>query len=505
MTNQEYITGIATLISDYRITELTKPLDAAHVERWVCQFAPEERRVVLRETFHILSRHYVKKEGIYAFLDEKVIDPIVKKGNINDVIFAFTQKNGNSQKFIYDYIGSKGKFTIQRGNFTDASKLYIYVDDGLYSEGRAEGDIGRLIELLPEKAHLQVYYMLVYSEGMAYWKEKFLRKAEKKQITIDFIHKDSYINDRDKELDRYDFFWPDQSCSEDEEVARYEKKLRVTNRYQALYCKNENNPGVCSSSEANKQLTAIFLKYGIHIANATQSKQFLPLGFGLPISFGFGAVNATDCNIPNNCPLVLWWGDIDSPETLAGAWYPLLPRRNNREMYEEIRKYEADLSLAGNKDILKTVYRLSVEECRKSRQANANWKDFIENVNISEIHEEIQASELYQYMQRLDMDIIKMIQTVMYIGLDYHPERTSEQDMEHYYEAYEYEEYTQMQEAEDVGLQVEDPEWLYWSWMEDLIWQEGYDAKDIEIDQIYSKLECLPKYMKRAFKILGIQ
>lgn len=174
-------------------------------------------------------------------------------------------------------------------------------------------------------------------------------------------------------------------------------------------------------------------------------------------------------------------------------------------MYEEIRKYEADLSLAGNKDILKTVYRLSVEECRKSRQANANWKDFIENVNISEIHEEIQASELYQYMQRLDMDIIKMIQTVMYIGLDYHPERTSEQDMEHYYEAYEYEEYTQMQEAEDVGLQVEDPEWLYWSWMEDLIWQEGYDAKDIEIDQIYSKLECLPKYMKRAFKILGIQ
>lgn len=125
MTNQEYITGIATLISDYRITELTKPLDAAHVERWVCQFAPEERRVVLQETFHILSRHYVKKEGIYAFLDEKVIDPIVKKGNINDVIFAFVQESGNSQKFIYDYIDSKGKFTIRSENFTDASKIYI--------------------------------------------------------------------------------------------------------------------------------------------------------------------------------------------------------------------------------------------------------------------------------------------------------------------------------------------------------------------------------------------
>lgn len=30
-------------------------------------------------------------------------------------------------------------------------------------------------------------------------------------------------------------------------------------------------------------------------------------------------------------------------------------------------------------------------------------------------------------------------------------------------------------------------------------------SHNIEIDQIYSKLECLPKYMKRAFKILGIQ
>ncbi len=61
VNDQAYIEGIATLISNYRRTELTKPLDAAHVKRWVEQFEPEERSVVLRETFYALTRYYIKE------------------------------------------------------------------------------------------------------------------------------------------------------------------------------------------------------------------------------------------------------------------------------------------------------------------------------------------------------------------------------------------------------------------------------------------------------------
>lgn len=70
MNDQSYIEGIATIIQNYRRTELTKPLDAAHVERWVGQFAPDERSIVLAETFHALTRYYFKEERIHNFLEQ---------------------------------------------------------------------------------------------------------------------------------------------------------------------------------------------------------------------------------------------------------------------------------------------------------------------------------------------------------------------------------------------------------------------------------------------------
>ena len=94
LNDQSYIEGIATIIQNYRRTELTKPLDAAHVERWVGQFAPDERSIVLAETFHVLTRYYFKEERIHNFL-ERVLERITAEQLADDVVFASIQKKGH--------------------------------------------------------------------------------------------------------------------------------------------------------------------------------------------------------------------------------------------------------------------------------------------------------------------------------------------------------------------------------------------------------------------------
>ena len=85
MNDQSYIEGIATIIQNYRRTELTKPLDAAHVERWVGQFAPDERSIVLAETFHVLTRYYFKEERIHNFL-ERVLERITAEQPADNIV-----------------------------------------------------------------------------------------------------------------------------------------------------------------------------------------------------------------------------------------------------------------------------------------------------------------------------------------------------------------------------------------------------------------------------------
>lgn len=118
MNEQEYIEGIVTLIKNYRRTELKKPLDAAHVKRWLNQFEAEEQSIVLRETFHALARYYIKKEQIYDFLDQ-LLEKLIAENGKDHVVFASVQKKGYSQKLMYKYISEKGNFVFQSENFTD--------------------------------------------------------------------------------------------------------------------------------------------------------------------------------------------------------------------------------------------------------------------------------------------------------------------------------------------------------------------------------------------------
>lgn len=96
--------------------------------------------------------------------------------------------------------------------------------------------------------------------------------------------------------------------------------------------------GIFSSIENRNIVEKEFLVKGIYLHQLSSKKSLYPLGFNRWPSFGFGSFCAFDMNISNTCPLVLWWGSIETTDGALGKWYPLLPRRVNGA--EEFNKTE---------------------------------------------------------------------------------------------------------------------------------------------------------------------
>ena len=59
--------SIASTIANYRLGKIPEP-DAAHVERWISQFDPAKRLLMLEELDHVLKRTHVSLEGMTQFL-----------------------------------------------------------------------------------------------------------------------------------------------------------------------------------------------------------------------------------------------------------------------------------------------------------------------------------------------------------------------------------------------------------------------------------------------------
>lgn len=108
--------------------------------------------------------------------------------------------------------------------------------------------------------------------------------------------------------------WPTILARKDEEVLAYEAKLKETQKANYLYYNNyvyQKEKGMFSSYDAEERVGYAFLKYGIKICNQLNKSTFRPLGLTTPPSFGFGSLVATDYNISNTAPLVMWWGSLE--------------------------------------------------------------------------------------------------------------------------------------------------------------------------------------------------
>lgn len=64
--------------------------------------------------------------------------------------------------------------------------------------------------------------------------------------------------------------------------------------------------------------------------------------------------------------LVMWWGSLEVNDAgPVGCWYPLFPRRDNKKLYSYVAAEESAVSIHNCTLILKTVYRLAVDEYQK--------------------------------------------------------------------------------------------------------------------------------------------
>lgn len=511
MTDYQLACAISTIICSYRKGELSKPLDHNHVLKWVGQFDEEDRSVILEETLHILTRQYYSREAIEDSVDGILCKIREQVGSFEDIIFANPQEQGSSQKILYTIISEKlgAEFRGQCAEFTESSKIYVYIDDGLYTGGRARTDLAMLIELLPPNSRLYVFYLFAYSNACSYRENQITTLARNKKIEIRFDWGRMLYNERSCKAKSIDFVWPTILARKDEEVLAYETKLKETQKANYLYYNSyayQKEKGMFSSFEAEERVGHAFLKYGIKICNQLNKSTFRPLGLTTPPSFGFGSLVATDYNISNTAPLVMWWGSLEeSDNSPVGCWYPLLPRRDNKKLYSYVAEEESAVSIYSCTPILKTVYRLAVEEYQneheRSRERTGEHRVVdLMSLDLKSLVEERKQSELLSYLLSLNFENLKVVQTVMYIGRDYETMIQTEYD----------DEYDGEYDEEDFGrntisFPVPNPDFVLYEWLRDLEECKGWKSKRIEAEQVYQKRLSLHVYLERAFRILGIE
>lgn len=491
MTDYQLACAISTIIGSYRKGELSKTLDHNHVLKWVGQFDEKDRSMILEEMLHVLTRQYYNREAIGESLDVILKKICAQVDSFDNVIFANPQELGSSQKILYDIISKKLEtdFHSQCDGFTEANKIYVYIDDGLYTGGRTRTDLSALIEILPPNSKLLVFYIFVYSNAYSYIENQITKLAKNKKIELCFDWVRMFYNERSCKAKSIDFVWPTILARKDEEVLAYEAKLKETQKANYLYYNNfayQKDKGMFSSYDAEERVGYAFLKYGIKICNQLNKSTFRPLGLTTTPSFGFGSLVATDYNISNTAPLVMWWGSLEeSDNSPVGCWYPLLPRRDNKKLYSYVDEEESAVSIYSCTPILKTVYRLAVEEYRRK-------------------HERRKQSDLLSYLLSLNFENLKVVQTVMYIGRDYETMLQTENDDEYdgeYDEEYDEEDFSR----NTISLPVPNPDFVLYEWLRDLGECIGWKSKRIETEQVYQKKLRLHIYLERAFRILGIE
>lgn len=235
-----------------------------------------------------------------------------------------------------------------------------YLDDGLYTGSRLRKDIKRCIEMIPEGSRIDVIYMIACQSGLDFSKRILEELCKTKNIKINILRWREICNN--KKIKRHDngvsyepiqdCLWPSSKLSKLPEISAYVEKLEEIKGKKVYYCfRNAGykyTAGIFSNLVNRDIVEEEFLKKGIAITqNIQEHKGLYPLGYNLTPSLGFGSFCATDLNISNTCPIVLWWGNVIEKGNELDCWYPLLPRRISAK---DINPFDADWTLQEAED-----------------------------------------------------------------------------------------------------------------------------------------------------------
>ena len=316
---------IAETIADYRADDSVAPT-TEHVNEWVNQFDVSVQLPILREMDHVLTKTYFSLDRISDFLagllnEEKLVgnDPCDYWRGVN---FLDIQDAGASQKemlaLFSRILTTKCGFSVD--NCGAGSHTFVYLDDAIFSGGRAQHDLVTWITNdAPVESNLHV--IVIATHQGAYYnfdKIKEARKASGKNIRIT-RWREIELENRKKYTDSSDVLRPvfipaDPTVQTYVQAMNYPPHLRNAGQV--------GKAGIFSSDTGRQVLEQEFLKAGVRIRKMCPylNKYQRPLGNMILDTLGFGSLIVTFRNCPNNAPLALW---ADDP------WYPLFPRKTN--------------------------------------------------------------------------------------------------------------------------------------------------------------------------------
>lgn len=336
---ENLLTQVAEKISAYRSGEIPVP-DKQHVDRWLCQFTPNNQLPLLRELNHLLGYSFLGKSStenfITSLINREPLSNEDQKKYWKGVNFLSVQLHGESQKELLKIIDEtlQEKFSLSTGECGTGSNKYLYIDDILFSGSRVQQDIREWVnKKAPSEANIEICSIAAYTLGLYETQRAITRiiKDSGKNIKVSYNHKIK-IENRKSRSTNSQVFWP---ILPQEEPLINDYITQLKSDYPPVTRgKREEILAPFSSEEGRQILESEFLLAGIKICQKIENPTgtLKPLGFSR-YGLGFGSTIITYRNCPNNCPLALWWGD---PEAESGPlnWYPLLPRKTYDKTFD---------------------------------------------------------------------------------------------------------------------------------------------------------------------------
>lgn len=343
MNRQNLLISITDIIKDYRQGEIP-PITPQHVNRWVCQFEEKDQLIILYEMNHLLNKYYVSEIKAKIFLSAILKSEEIFGKNPSFTIphtqFLSIQRKGNSQK---DLIKLMNNITTSEYGLNILKSIvkpetYIYLDDCLFSGNTLIHDLELWLKNDVNNKSLYLIFLGFYRGSINYLTKKI------KQITSDKINNTKIIY----------FLKFENNFYNNQEYECLWSRVVTDNQYVNIFCstvinnaqskgwtprlfRQDNIPfkeTLFSCPQHRDIVEKAFLKKGAYICSLPKNRQnsMRPMGYEYLESLGFGSMFITYRNIANNCPLVLWWGDTNYPQSHPfSKWYPLFPRKVNEQ------------------------------------------------------------------------------------------------------------------------------------------------------------------------------
>lgn len=342
---EEKAQQIVDIIIDYENNAMT----IEHVLDWVSQFEEQDQEFILDELAVIFQKTYYSKIKIKELLSSYLIflKDHYKYADVptflKATIFLDLQNERKSQKELLQLLEEiiSEEYNITLGDCGQTANHYLYLDDVLstgntiyfqlsnWLNAANEVDISKnnFAFIKANNIKLSVCLLCAHQWGQSNVEYRLMQNIEsetKKHIKYFWFY---LIENNLKSLKpALNVMLPiDNQLPE---VANYLNSLEEANSNADRAFRKLNQPvedKLFSSAEKRNRLETIFLQKGIEILNRVQNlnvKSIRPLGYTVKShkTLGLGTLFFTYRNIPNNCPIVFWWGNNN--------WRPLFVLKN---------------------------------------------------------------------------------------------------------------------------------------------------------------------------------